>query len=192
MRFSRQVGVWARRRLYRVGMSRRARIVVLVGPKGSGKTTLGRFFASEPGVHFLEVEAIAKRVLEEMGRIIDEEYARHAFDAIARETERISGQYRALVIETTGASEQTPRFLDALRLHHSLYLVRVRASVQTCARRIRERDPSRQVDVSAELIREMHERTEALNLDWDLELQNDPPLTRDRVVEALGGLLGSP
>ena len=53
---------------------------MLVGPKGAGKTTLGRFLEIEPGVQFLEVERIAKRVLAEMGGTIDERYARRAFD----------------------------------------------------------------------------------------------------------------
>jgi shikimate kinase len=46
-------------------MSERARILVLVGPKGSGKTTLGELLEAEPSAHFLEGEAIAKRVLAE-------------------------------------------------------------------------------------------------------------------------------
>ena len=170
-------------------MAQLARIIVLVGAKGSGKTTLGRFLEAEPGVHFLEVEAIAKRVLVEMGGVIDERYARRAFEAIASEVGAISTQHRVIVIETTGASEETPSFLSALRRRHELFLVRVLAGAETCARRIRERDPARQVDVSLDLIHTMHERTESLNLSWDLELDNDLPLSRERLLEAVRDLL---
>ncbi len=171
-------------------MSERATILVLVGPKGSGKTTLGRFLEGEPGVHFLEVEAIAKSVLSEMGGVIDEHYASRAFEAIAERVEQISGQYRIIVIETTGASEETPAFLGRLARAHEVSLVRVRARAETCAERIRTRDQSRQVDVTPELIAKMHERTEALSLNWDFELDNDPPMTREQVLVALRALWG--
>lgn len=170
------------------------RIIVLVGPKGSGKTTIGKVLTSEPGVHFLEVEAIAKRVLVATGGVIDEEYARRAFDEILREVEALDGGHRGVVLETTGASEETPRFLDALvhdvghvvRRRHE---VRLHARAETCAKRIAERDPSRQVEVPLALVREMHTRTEALRLEWDLEIVNDPPLDRATIARTFAPLL---
>jgi shikimate kinase len=162
-------------------MSPRSQLVVLVGPKGSGKTTLGRMLARARGWHFLEVELIAKRVLAASGNVIDEGYAKRAFDAIVSEVDTIDTQYSTIVLETTGASDQTERFLAALREGHALCLVRVVASEEVCAARIDARDPSRQVQVSRELVREMHARTEALDLEWDLVVVNDPPLSADQV-----------
>lgn len=168
-----------------------ALVVVLVGPKGAGKTTLGRMLERLPDVRFLEVEAIAKRLLAAMGNIIDEGYARRAFEAIAAQVALMSGAHRVIIIETTGASEETPWFFDTLRRRHELRLVRVNARAETCATRIAERDPSQQVQVSPELVRTMHERTQALKLTWDLELMNDPPLSREHVERAFASLLGS-
>ena len=37
-----------------------AAILLLVGPKGSGKTTLGRALGELPGATFLDVEAVAR------------------------------------------------------------------------------------------------------------------------------------
>lgn len=168
-----------------------ALIVVLIGPKGAGKTTLGRMLERPPDVRFLEVEAIAQRVLAAMGNVIDERYARRAFEAIAAQVELMAAAPGVIILETTGASEETPRFLDTLRQRHELRLVRVNARAETCATRIAERDPSRQVQVSPELVRLMHERTEALKLTWDLELINDPPLSREHVERAFAPLLGT-
>lgn len=169
-------------------MAARAEIWLLVGPKGSGKTTLGRMLGDEPGAHFLEVELIAKRVLQESGGTVDESYARRAFEAIADEVLAISESHRILVLETTGASTETKAFIERLSQHHRVRLIRVHARAETCARRIARRDPSRQVEVSAELIRVMHARTEALQLGWHLELDNDPPLSRDEVLDRVRSL----
>ena len=166
-----------------------AQIIVLVGPKGAGKTTIGKLLAREPDVRFLEVESIAKRVLAEMGNQIDESYARRAFDEFVRGVESIDRAHRVIVLETTGASDETPRFLDDLRRNHRVRLVRVRASAGTCARRIVERDQSRQIAVSPALVSEMHARSEALQLPWDLEVTNDPPLSVAEVELVFAPLL---
>lgn len=167
----------------------RARLVVLVGPKGAGKTTIGRMIARRPGVYFLEVEAIAQRVLATTGNVVDESYARQAFAAIVQAVRDIERDHDAIVLETTGASETTPWFLDRLRERHDVRLVRVHARPETCASRMISRDPRRQIEVSPELIREMHGRSEALQLPWDCELDNDPPMTPDDVDRALSPLL---
>jgi shikimate kinase len=166
-------------------MSPRTRIILLVGPKGSGKTTLGRVLERQPGVHFLEVEAIARRILADLGGKIDESYARRAFDAVVEGVNEVASEHRAVVIETTGASDATDHFIESLRSRHDVKLVRVRAGRECCERRIAERDSSRQVAVPPELVRAMHERTERLQLPWDVEVQNDPPLDEAAILTAL-------
>lgn len=172
--------------------SSRARVLLLVGPKGSGKTTIGGMLEARPGVRFLEVEAIARRVLAEAGGAIDEAYARRALSAIAGVVHAVAGEHELIVIETTGASQHAAAFLEELRLHHDVTLVRVRAPAETCARRIAERDSTRQVPVDAELVRRMHAVTEALTWPWDVVLDNDPALEPDAVERALGPWLPAP
>jgi shikimate kinase len=170
-------------------MSSRADILLLVGPKGVGKTTIGRALEQEAGVYFLEVEEIARRVLAAMGGVIDEAYARRTFDEVVSAVESISSGHRAIVIETTGASEETPRLIEGLRRLHRVRLIRVHADADVCSKRIAERDSTRQVDVPPELIRKMQALSEALELPWDLELDNDPPLAAEEVRRAVSPLL---
>lgn len=183
---------WIGARLRARAARRRARILVLVGPKGSGKTTLGRMLARRSGVYFLDVEPIAKEVLASMGNVIDERYARRAFAEIVRAVRGIERDHRVIVLETTGASEETAALLAGLRERHDVRLARIHAGPETCEARIKARDPSRQIQVSPDLIREMHRRSAALSLPWDLEVRNDPPMSPDDVDRAFGALLGVP
>lgn len=171
------------------GMAAEPQVFVLVGPKGSGKTTLGRMLERQFGLHFLEVEAIARRVLADMGGVIDGAYERRVFEEIAAEVAVLAPVHGRILVETTGASDQTQRFLATLGAGQRVRLVRVRAAANTCAERIVGRDASRQVDVPIDLIRTMHARTEALSLPWELELDNDPPLTEAELQIAFAPLL---
>lgn len=170
-------------------MVARGLVILLFGPKGAGKSTIGRVLERELGGHFLEVEAIAKRVLAAAQGVIDEAYAERALNAIVAEVERISTRHTFIVIETTGASKHTSCFIESLRRKHEVRLVRVRAEKRVCAERIARRDAARQIDVSSEMIERMHERTEAWGLPWDIELENDAPLTEEQILERLRPLL---
>lgn len=164
-------------------------VLVLVGPKGCGKSTLGRWLAADLGGHFLDVELIAREVLATTGGKIDDGYSRACFAAIASAIDRADGPL--LILETTGAAPETEAFLDDLRRRHQVRLVRVRASKSVCSERIATRDASRQVDVPPELIEKMHALTEALSWQWDGEIDNDRGAARADAVAVAQQLLPS-
>lgn len=172
------LGAWTQRQM----AARRSRLLVLVGPKGCGKSTIGRMIEARFDAHFLDVERIALRVLRCMGGIIDETYARRAFEEIARTIRTIERDYPTILMETTGASEETAWFLDKLRSRYDVRLIRIRSGAETCTRRIKSRNQTRQIAVSEDLIREMHARSEALQLPWDADLDNDRGLTEDEIA----------
>lgn len=64
--------------------SPRAQVVVLVGPKGAGKSTVGRALERREDVRFLHVEIIAKRVLDNDPPMTPDEVDR-AFAPILRD-----------------------------------------------------------------------------------------------------------
>jgi shikimate kinase len=164
-------------------------VIVLVGPKGAGKTTLGRMIETSLGARFVEVEAIARRVLLESGGRIDERYARLTFDAVAAELDALAPSSPLLVIETTGASTGTSDLLAALRARHTVRLVRIDARADVCDVRIAARDASRHVAVPPGLVRDMYLRSTSLTLPWDLVLDNNEPLTASAVAAAIRPLV---
>lgn len=170
-------------------LSARAQLLILVGPKGAGKTTLGRILEQRLGVHFLHVEPIAQRVLAACGGVVDEHYARRSFQAILDAVDAAARACGALVIESTGASTESGSFFAALRERCDVRLIRVHAARATCDARIAARDPTHQVQVPPELVAKMYERSVALSLPWDLEFDNDASLSPDALVAAVRPLL---
>lgn len=172
---------WISARIRQTLAARRAQLVVLVGPKGAGKSTIGQMIESRFNAHFVDVERIAIRVLRSMGGIIDETYARRAFEEIARAIRAVETDHATIVIETTGASDETIGFLHRLISRYEVRLIRVRASAETCAKRVKKRNQSKQISVSDDLIRTMHARSEALILPWDNDIDNDDERTVDEI-----------
>ena len=111
-------------------------IIILVGPKGSGKTTLGKWIAqdSEGGGIILEVEMIAKQIMANAAKAGEstswtKEHTQILYDEIFNEIESIASGTRTsalqkdssirpncLVYETTGAAQpETQQLLDRLK-----------------------------------------------------------------------------
>ncbi len=175
------VSPWIADRIRKAMASRRAQLLVLVGPKGAGKSEIGRMIESRFNAHFVDVERIAIRVLRSMGGIIDETYARRAFEDITHAIRAVETDHAAIVIETTGASDETVGFLDRLSSRYEVCLIKIGASAETCAERVRTRNQSKQISVSDDLIRTMHARSEALALPWNIEIDNDRKCSVDEI-----------
>ncbi len=154
-------------------MRRRPRLLVLVGPKGAGKTSIGRGLGEHPGVRFVDVERVAKRVLDQTGGVIDEHYAARAFEAIYQELCAREGDAATLVMETTGASDSANALLSKLRSRFDVVLVRILAEAALCDERMATRDQSAQIQVDSAMVRAMFERTVALDWPWALTVDND-------------------
>lgn len=178
-------------------------ILVLVGPKGAGKTHVGLTIEKEvQNATFLSVEKIAIDFLAS-----DPNYSADSFndssvrsvfyDQVHAEIKQLASAlsdsdsgHNIIVIETTGAAPETNAFLEGLKNDIGpVHLVRIRSSASTCAERIQSRDKSKQVDVSLEMIERLHAATEALDWDWDLELENNDGLSNDEIVQSVTKLL---
>ena len=153
-------------------------IIALVGPKGAGKSTIGRMLHAPPDVVFLDVESLAQRGLAEVGGTIDERYAARVFEETVRAIEGLAS--RVVIVESTAASASTQAYFDALGRARPVRFVRVGAGEETCAERITTRDQTRHVAVSADMIRAMHARSVSVVLPWSLASPRVTSSTRRR------------
>lgn len=125
----------------------RPRLYLLIGPKGSGKTYIGRLVEERLGIPFLRVEALAQEVRQ--GRpVTDPAYAADVFGAIEAAVRSRLAAHRELVIESLGVGEAFDGMLEALRRDAEVVLIRVTADPARCLARVRGRDGREHVDVS--------------------------------------------
>jgi len=165
-------------------------LILLVGPKGSGKSHVGRLLESRLGVRFFHVEPLWLAYHDECartgrdGRIA--EGVRRIHPAIAEALET----HRHVSVETTGASAEILDDLLSFRASHPVLLARLRAPLPVCLARIAARDPSHQIAMDEAGIRRVHELSDALDLDFDIVLDT-AALGDEEILEAFGRFVRS-
>ncbi len=154
-------------------------VYVLVGPKGAGKTHLGRLAERELGIRFIDVEAIALAHLEEAQ---DNSYA--LYERVEDEVARLLAKASEVMLEVTGASPGTGMLFENLRPRYVLRLIQIVAPIETCLARVEARDSSSHLASTPELVREVHRRSIAADFPYDLLLEN-PPASEPDLIEAI-------
>ena len=158
-------------------------LILLIGPKGSGKSHAGRILEASRGVHFFHVEPLWMAYYAECRGANRQPTIAEGIETVRPHIVGALARHRNVCIETTGAS---PEILDELRSLGSAggtLLVRVHAPFETCLERIASRDPRQQILLDDDAIREVHRRFEGVNLPFDLALENTD-LTYEEIVQA--------
>lgn len=147
-------------------------LILLVGPKGAGKTYIGRLLASAREVHFLHVEPLWMEYHAEcdhLGR------PRSILEGIRRVRPAIDialQAHKRVCIETTGASSEIFHDLVAAGAPSGVVLVKVHAPLRTCLERIETRDPTHQIPMDFDTVRTVYELSSAHSCQFDLVLEN--------------------
>jgi shikimate kinase/limonene-1,2-epoxide hydrolase len=165
-------------------------LIILVGPKGSGKSHIGRVLEKHLGVFFFHVEPLWMRYYSERqasGRqpVISEGIARvhpQIVDALR--------DHKHVCVETTGASAEILK--DLLSLNPSRTVVaRVSAPLELCRERIANRDPTHQIPMDGESLRKVYTLSQSSQLDPHLTLEN-VQLTEAEIVSRFRDFLTLP
>ena len=163
-------------------------LILLIGPKGSGKSYIGRLLEERLGVHFFHVELLWMAYYADCGEAgrgpsIEEGIAR-AHPSVAKMLE----EHSHVCVETTGASREILEDLMRLGEGTGLLLVRVKAPLEVCLKRIAARDQAHQIPVDEAMIRRIFELSEALDLPFDVVLENTS-LTKQQLLVQVASLL---
>jgi shikimate kinase len=163
-------------------------ILLLVGPKGAGKSHLGTLAEARLGARFLRVEPIFQEVQRNStatGTARDAEGYGRVLEAVAEAL----AAHDLVVLETTGASPALPLFLEGLRGLGRVRLVAVRAPLDRCLERVRSRDQSVHIPVSDQRVTEINALAAQVELPWDLVLDNGGPAPEAELLAGLRRLL---
>jgi hypothetical protein len=150
-------------------------LYILIGPKGSGKTYIGTLVGLHTGITFLRVESIWLSL----------QPGEDGWQKVEQAIDNLFQGYDRVMIESLGAGEGFRRFFDSLRQKYTIRLIRVKASLETCLERVRNRSRLDHIPVSDDQVMEYNKVASMVNYQWDLEIDNDPPAANEEIIEAL-------
>lgn len=163
-------------------------LVVLLGPKGSGKSFVGNLLNDRFGVTFLLVEPLWKLYYE---RCRARAVSPDVVQGIAEVHPIIRRAFAAaphLAIETTGASEPILTDLLTIAPREQTLVIRVRAPLATCLARISARDQGAHIPVEPDTICKTHALSEMAPIAADVELDNSSATVDELVQQLATGL----
>ena len=147
-------------------------LILLVGPKGSGKSYIGRLLQSALGIHFCPVEPLwmaYHAACKEAGK---EPTIAEGIAVVHPLIAKALAEHTHVSVETTGASAEILTDLLALGHDAGLLLVRLQVPLETCLERIARRDQRQQIPLATEAIKEVYRLSVALDLPVDVVIEN--------------------
>ena len=159
-------------------------LLLLIGAKGSGKSFIGQLLEQALGIPFLRAEPIWK-ALKEDASIGPDEYVARGIDAIVAAASDLARRSAVFTLETTGAFEDMPGFIDLFRPFSRPRLIYIKARPETCLQRVHTRDRSAHIDVSDVLVQRVNARSFALQLPYEAVIDNDPFASAEEVLRII-------
>jgi len=163
-------------------------VIVLVGPKGAGKSTIGHLLATELGIHFLRVEPLFLALREELGAS-HPELEQRGFRSVLKRVLEDLARYDTVCFETTGASTYVTWLVSELDRAARVLLVRVLATHDQSLERIRSRDSSLHIPVSDDQVERINAIAERVELPWAAEIDNRGAFDPAAVIETIRHLV---
>lgn len=167
-------------------------LLMLIGPKGAGKTHLARVIEANWRMPYLHIEPIWQQLQRERTDFASADYIAEGLtrtlDFVAQE---LSKHPRA-ILDGTGAF---PAFADYLARLHALAqvcLVKVVVPAEVSLERVQSRYQREQVQMDMAAVARMNAVSAALELPWQLVLHNHPPLQPSQLIAAVQPILGAP
>ena len=153
-------------------------LYMLIGPKGSGKTYIGRLLDRRTDITFLRVEPIWLSLdPNEDGWIKVEE-------AIDREFENCDKS----MIENLGVGDGFHGFLNSLKKRYEIKMIRVYADLNRCLERVKNRSNKDHIPLSDSNVEKYNKIASRVTFDWSLEIDNNGPATDAEILASFKNL----
>ena len=161
-------------------------LILLVGPKGSGKSHIGRLLETKFGVHFFHVEPHWIAYHADCEREARPQQISEGIARIHPMIRRSLDLNDHVCVETTGASPEILGDLMSIGTDYGLLCVSVTAPLSICLERIKSRPSEHQIPVSEEVVTRIHELSGEVRLAFDIVLEN-LKLTDAEILRAFDG-----
>lgn len=163
-------------------------VVLLVGPKGCGKTSLGFLLESQFGLPFVRPEPLWLRH-ERNPR--SSTWEREGILTVVEHVRRALADADCVVTETTGAADWFAQFVEDLRTLADVKPLAVAAPPEVCLVRVRDRDPRHHVSVSLETVATVNARSVQRQRGLEPRIDNGLPWDERMLHAALENTLRS-
>lgn len=164
-------------------MQQKKTVFILIGPKGSGKSHVGTVLKKYFGIPFLNVDKLGLENISK-SKLVGEDLIKEGFHFEEENIAKTLQTEDSVAFEATGSHTYFFVVLNRLRSSYAVKLIRVSAPLDKCLERIATRDQTKHIPVSSELIQSINERALAVQLPWDLELDNSVDISEVAIVAA--------
>jgi len=155
-------------------------VIILIGPKGSGKTFVGNLIQEKFGFKFVRVEDWVRNIRK--GRAVDDpEYASQVFSVIEGGVKERLLQEKIIVFESTGLTDYFDLMLKNLQKEYHVITIGITANLDMCIERIRHRDQSLHINVSDDEIKLINNAVIIKNINTEYQLSNSDNTTEKLV-----------
>lgn len=146
--------------------------VLLVGPKGSGKSHIGRVLERHLGVHFFHVEPLWMSYHAECKAKGQAPDIPDGIRAVHPKIREALTHHKHVCVETTGASPEILSGLLSLAPEQDTLVVRLAAPLELCLERVVSRDPTHQIPMDVESIKKVYQLSTSADIPAALVLEN--------------------
>jgi dephospho-CoA kinase len=146
--------------------------ILLVGPKGSGKSHIGRMLEKHLGVLFFHVEPLWMSYYAECEACGREPVISEGITKVHPLLADTLRTHEHVCIETTGASAEILDDLLSLTHPSNRLVVRISAPLELCLERIVARDQTNQIAMDAESIQQVYALSQVGRLQPDFAIEN--------------------
>lgn len=147
-------------------------IFLLIGPKGSGKSFIGKLFEEHFGIKFIRVEDWAKAIKKSRNSI-DGEYVSEVFQTIENGIRKSMVHYPSVVFESTGLTPHFDRMLNRLQADFQVLTIGVKASTKICMERIQTRDAAIHIPIPLAQIESINKQVVKKNVQTAYTIENN-------------------
>jgi hypothetical protein len=159
-------------------------IIILVGPKGSGKTYIGNLVQDVYGIQYINAEKLLLEYLEK-NPLIKLPLPRHGFDIEIDEIAKFFKDRFCLIYDMTGTSEYFTSVINELKTLYRVHLIKVSCPLFCCDERIKKRSVTNHFAMDMKSINDINKRAIAVKCDWDLEIINDAHSDSESIIRNL-------
>ncbi len=157
-------------------------LYILIGLKGSGKTYFGKLIENHFNIYFVRVENIFKNIKRDR-HYSDKNYIEEGFALLEKEIRTRFEKADALIMESTGLTDEFKQMLENLRKDFTVKLIKIEADPKLCLKRVSERNSKDHINVSDTDVEKINELVMKVKFEYDLVIDNNLKTEEEMIKE---------